>query len=161
MVYESAILLVACLESAELDPYLNLTAQDFGRMCETLAVAVEAHCCKGSRYKVAGIRVGEIGAGLACLACIASADTCMERAWACQSCDRTIEGDNLRNSVALLVFRSYHFQARDLFCEPHHGVVDGAPKKEVVGNSGQEEGPARGALCVLAHCLKENDRRVP
>jgi hypothetical protein len=52
------------------------------------------------------------------LACTASEDTWhMEEEWACQSYDRRTEAGNLRSSVDLLVFQSFHFQVRDLSLE--------------------------------------------
>ena len=141
--------------AAVVDPNSSLVAPTFVMMCATLAgVAVVRHCM-GSRYMVVGSQAGAIVVALAFLAFLAflacTGTLRTGSAWAYQSCDRKI--GSLGNSVYLLVFQSYHFQARDLSLEPHGGVIE-APKKEARRKVGQEvEGSAWSALNAWAHHL--------
>ena len=72
--------------------------------------------CRGLRCMAVGSLVGETAVA-ALPAYIASEDTWRMGELARQSYDRRIEVGNLYSSVDLLVFQSFHFQARDLSLE--------------------------------------------
>jgi hypothetical protein len=95
---------------------LSWDVQTFARVCETLVVSEVVGYCRGSRCMAVGSLVGETAVA-AFPAYIASEDTWRMGELACQSYDRRIEVGNLHSSVDLLVFQSFHFQARDLSLE--------------------------------------------
>lgn len=102
---------------SEVDLNSSSDVRTFARECETLAEFVEVGYCRNSRRMVVDSQAAETVVA-ATVACIASEDTWrMEWGWTCQTCDRRIEVGNLHSSVGLLVFQSFHFQARDLFLE--------------------------------------------